>query len=113
VLNGASLSGATLVDNHGGQSPQVSNITLTTPKSTAVTDNVLTSVSDPDVPIDVSSLALAPGSGPRHGSVTVHSNGTITYTPRGGHTGTDRFDLVISNELGFTSTILVTVTVPP
>jgi outer membrane biosynthesis protein TonB len=113
VLNGANLSGATLVDSYGGQSPQVSNITLTTPKSTSVNANVLTSVSDPDVPIDVSSLALAPGSQPRHGSVTVHSNGTITYTPRGGHTGTDRFDLVISNELGYTSTILVTVTVPP
>ena len=41
--------------------------------------------------IDSTSLTYSAGSQPAHGSLTVHSDGTFSYTPNAGFNGTDSF----------------------
>jgi hypothetical protein len=113
IVNGANLTGANIDGVYGGSSPQVQSISLSTPASTAVTSDVLATVTDPDVPVDPSSLRLVGGQGPSNGTVAVHPDGTVTYTPQGAYTGPDHFTLVVANVFGFSADIPVDVTVGP
>jgi uncharacterized protein YjbI with pentapeptide repeats len=110
VVTGATLTGANIDGLYGGKAPTVTNLSITTTKNVAKDYDVGATVSDADVPVDLSSLKMS-GAQPPHGSVQIHPDGTITYTPHAGYTGTDSFTLQISNVLGFTASIPVTVTV--
>lgn len=56
-------------------------------------------------------LTLTLGSAPENGSVWVNDDGTVTYTPKRGFSGTDRFTYSVSDGKGGTSTATVTVSV--
>ncbi len=69
------------------------------------------------LPITVGVLdGLAPGmtvtsADPEHGTAEVGSDGSITYTPATGFTGTDAFAYTVTDELSQTGTATITVTV--
>jgi uncharacterized repeat protein (TIGR01451 family) len=46
-----------------------------------------------------------------HGTTAVGPNGTVTYTPAGGATGTDSFEYVITDDAGGTAQARITVTI--
>ncbi|RYZ99383.1 MAG: gliding motility-associated C-terminal domain-containing protein, partial [Sphingobacteriaceae bacterium] len=51
---------------------------------------------------------------PEHGTVIVNENGTITYTPNPGYSGTDTFSYKLRDELGYSTNVAtVTITVYP
>ena len=66
---------------------------------------------DPEGALDLASIVIA--SGPAHGSVSVHPDGTVTYTHDGSHTTSDSFSYTIRDAGGLTSnaaTVSLTVT---
>ncbi|MGH2558896.1 MAG: Ig-like domain-containing protein, partial [Thermomicrobiales bacterium] len=72
-------------------------------------------------PVDVDLLANDSGEGievsdvsdPTNGSVVDNGDGTVTYTPDDGFTGTDTFPYEITDDDGETDTAMVTITVTP
>ena len=50
---------------------------------------------------------------PGHGSVTVHADGSYTYTPDAGYSGPDTFDYTVTDSLGRTAGATVRLTVTP
>ncbi|MFZ0324951.1 MAG: Ig-like domain-containing protein, partial [Actinomycetes bacterium] len=76
-------------------------------EDTPVDITVLTNDTDPEG--DTLTVVSA-GSG-SHGSTTVNGNGTVTYVPDSGWSGTDTFSYTISDGNGGTDTATVTVTV--
>jgi len=77
---------------------------------------VLSNDSDPDSKGygDVLHVALVPGSGPAHGTLTFNADGSFVYTPRPLHStqdGSDGFDYVVSDGLGASATAHVTLTI--
>ncbi|MEO0948170.1 MAG: Ig-like domain-containing protein, partial [Cyanobacteria bacterium J06641_5] len=80
----------------------------TTDEDVAVIIDVLANDSDPD-PEDVLSIdTVTEGA---NGTVTINDDGTLTYTPDTGFSGTDSFTYTISDAEGATSTATVSVTV--
>jgi hypothetical protein len=73
------------------------NTTLTEPAGTLQTGS-----SDANPP-PVTLTAAGPGSGPSHGTATVHSDGSFSYTPTTGYFGPDSFTYTLSDQYGFTS----------
>ena len=87
--------------------PQAVNDTASTQQGTPVTISVLANDVDPDGdPLQILSTGLA-----GHGAVTEHPNGTITYTPDNGFSGTDSFTYTAVDNHGAQSAATVTVTV--
>src|SRR5262249_28281973 len=67
--------------------PVAQNDTVATDESTPVSGNVL--ANDSDVDGDV--LSAVPVSGPTHGRLVINADGTFTYTPNSGYSGSDSF----------------------
>ncbi len=69
---------------------------------------------DTDADGDVLSL-VGLASEPEHGSVTIHADGTLTYTPSDGYSGADSLEYVVSDGHGgnVQGTILLTVDAVP
>ena len=69
------------------------------------------------VTVDVAAAAEGVGvavtgvSDPAHGTAVTHENGTVTYSPPAGFSGTDTFTVTVTDELGQSATAVVTVTV--
>ncbi|MCO6454942.1 MAG: tandem-95 repeat protein, partial [Pirellulaceae bacterium] len=78
-----------------------------TSQDTPVTIAVLANDSD----VDGDPLTVTAATAPANGSAVVNANGTITYTPATGFTGSDTFEYTISDGNGGTDTAQVTVTV--
>jgi len=59
--------------------------------------------------------ALAANGGPAHGTLTLNANGSFTYTPKLGYSGTDSFTYIASDSLGSSTPTTVTLNVndPP
>ena len=102
TVNGATLSGANLSGLSGGVGPQVSAINLSATIGHSVTIDVSSLVSDPDAPIDWSSLQIT--SSPKHGTARITGPHTIVYTPSAGLLSTDQLSFSVANVLGFGST---------
>jgi Big-like domain-containing protein len=82
----------------------------TTSTNTPVIIGVLLNDTDPERDI----LSILSATAGLHGTTTVNSGLTITYTPATGFTGADQFSYAISDgRNGATGTVSVTVTAPP
>jgi ELWxxDGT repeat protein len=80
----------------------------------AVTINVLANDADADGSLDASSTRVVQG--PAHGKAAVGANGSVTYTPTPGYSGTDTFTYTVADNQGSTSgaaTVTVAVTGAP
>jgi hypothetical protein len=89
------------------QPPVAGNVTASTNPGQPVAVNVLAGDSDPDGdPLQVTSAGQA-----QNGTVVLHANGTITYTPKAAFVGSDSFAYAISDGRGGTAGATVTVSV--
>jgi len=81
-----------------------------TPQDTPVLLNVLTNDSDSDGSLMVTSVVIT--TPPTNGSAVPNADGTVTYTPNSGYTGSDSFRYTVNDDQGATSnTALVSITV--
>lgn len=81
----------------------------TTPKDKPVSGNLASN----DMPSPDGGNVWSKTTDPSHGTVVVNPDGTYTYTPNEGFTGTDSFTYTVRDVDGDTSTATVTVTVTP
>ncbi len=118
--NGVYTVTVSVADGHGGTAQQSFTLTVSNPAPIAVNDtavtnedrpvtiNVLANDSDPDGdPLTVVSATAA------NGSVTILTDGEISYQPSANFNGTDTITYTISDGNGGTATGTVTVTVNP
>lgn len=97
------------VDNTpNGDSPDAQPDTATTSRGDPVVIPVLENDTDPNG----DPLTVTGGSAP-NGLVTVNPDGTLSYTPNAGFTGTDTITYTITDPSGLTDSSTVTVTVVP
>ena len=89
--------------------PAAQDDTATTDEDTSVVIDVLAN----DWDIDGDSLTVVSVSDPANGTAVVNPNGTVTYRPDPGFTGTDTFEYLVGDGNGGTDTGLVTVVVNP
>ena len=92
--------------NSVNDNPVAAGDTAWTNEDTAVTVNVLGNDSD----VDGDKLSVT-GASASHGSVTVNSDGSLTYTPNANYNGGDTITYSISDGKGGTATASVAVTV--
>jgi hypothetical protein len=101
----------TVTVNPPTNTPPVANpdMTNTTPGA-SITVNVVANDTDVDGSVDPTTVAVV--TAPSSGTVIANSDGTVTYTPNTGFTGTDSVDYVVSDNLGAQSdpaTLTITV----
>ena len=87
--------------------PVAVNDSTTTPKDKPVSGNLAGN----DTPSPDGGNVWSKTTDPSHGTVVVNPDGTYTYTPNEGFTGTDSFTYTITDKDGDKSTATVTVTV--
>ncbi|HVM64631.1 MAG TPA: Ig-like domain-containing protein, partial [Acidimicrobiales bacterium] len=112
----------TVTDSSGQTSTATVTVTVAPPGApVAVDDHGTTPVNTPlTVPApgvlsndSGSGLTVQSNTAPAHGSVTVHADGSYTYTPDTDYSGPDSFTYTIVDALGATSTATVHLTVTP
>ena len=109
ITDGVAENSATVTVDVINRDPEPVDDRAETRLNQAVSIQVLANDTDPDG----DALTVQPATtGPANGTATVNADGTITYTPRTGYTGTDSFDYTISDGSA-TATATVTVTVNP
>ncbi len=104
---GSATSTVTVTVNPVNDAPDAVDDTATTPFNTPVTIAVL--ANDSDVDGDILTVTGTPTSA--EGSVVVNGDGTITFTPNSGFTGTAVIDYTITDPDGLTDTAQVLVSV--
>ncbi|WP_172205241.1 retention module-containing protein, partial [Niveibacterium sp. COAC-50] len=87
--------------------PATGHYTLSTPEDTPISGQVKATDVDGD------SLSFAKASDPAHGSVTVNTDGTWTYTPAKDFNGPDSFTVTVSDGKGGTAIATVDIGVTP
>ncbi|MBT1544323.1 Ig-like domain-containing protein [Curtobacterium aurantiacum] len=87
-----------------------SSDTATTPTGTALSVPAASGVLAND---QGTGLSVVSNTTPTHGTATVAADGSYTYTPAGGFSGSDTFQYTAKDSSGQTSTSTVTVTVAP
>ena len=95
--------------------PVAGDDTATTPAGTPVTINVAANDTDPNGNLNpASATTTCTGCAtPTNGTLTNNANGTFTYTPTTGFTGTDSFTYQICDTLNACDTATVTINVTP
>jgi FtsP/CotA-like multicopper oxidase with cupredoxin domain len=88
--------------------PVANDDSATTDQDVAVTTDVLANDVDSDGTLDASTVTVV--SDPTDGDAVVNPDGTITYTPDSGFSGTDSFDYTVKDDDGDVSNV-ATVTV--
>ncbi|GAA4932738.1 Ig-like domain-containing protein [Actinoplanes utahensis] len=91
----------------GNAAPVAVDVAVTTAYRTAKPVDVLTDARD----ANGDTLRVSGATGPAHGLVTPNPDGTLTYTPAEGFSGTDTFTVTIADTRGGTDTATVTITV--
>ena len=92
--------------------PAASDDAHTTPDSTALTvaaPGLLANDWDEDG--DVLAVLTTPVSAPAHGSLVLNANGSFTYTPDPGYSGTDAFTYRVDDSTGRTADAVATITI--
>ncbi|GLY08035.1 Ig-like domain-containing protein [Actinoplanes sp. NBRC 101535] len=107
ITDGTNTATGTVTVNIGNAPPVAVDKTPATPYGTPVTLDPAGDSTDPNG----DTLTVTGTTTPAHGTVVRNSNGTITYTPDTGFSGTDSFTYTISDGKGGTDTGTVTVTV--
>jgi VCBS repeat-containing protein len=121
--NGSDSFTYTISDGNGGtatgtvnvtitpvnDNPSAVNDTATAKKNGSVVIAVLANDSDVDIGDTITLVSVTQGT--KGGTVTKNANGTVTFKPKNGFTGTDTFTYTISDGHGGTATATVTVTV--
>jgi len=87
--------------------PTAVNDTTSTLRDTPVRINVLANDTDPDG----DALSVSNVTDPPHGAAVDNHDGTITYTPDAGYTGSDTFQYTIGDGHGGSDTATVTISV--
>jgi len=119
--NGTDNFTISIADGNGGSTTVTVDITVTpvnevpvgtgdsqtTPENTAVSGTVTGVDGDGD------QLVFAKATDPAHGSVTVSSDGSYTYTPNNKYNGLDNFTISIADGNGGSTTVTVDITVTP
>ncbi|HMB80445.1 MAG TPA: Ig-like domain-containing protein, partial [Vicinamibacterales bacterium] len=108
----------TISDGKGGTATATVSVTIINSAPVAVSNAVTTFKGEPiainvlanDSDADRDRLTVISTTAPAHGTRSVSSNGTITYTPVAGYEGTDSFTYTISDGNGGTATATITVT---
>ena len=109
-------------DGKGGTTTVTVNITVNAPPNNPPTGTGDTETTIQDTPVngavsgtdpDGDALTFTKDTDPAHGSVVVNTDGTYTYTPAAGYTGTDQFTIIISDGKGGTATVTVDITINP
>ncbi|MCV2892112.1 Hint domain-containing protein [Lentibacter sp. XHP0401] len=103
----ASTATVTVVVEDVNEAPTANNDNNTTDVGTPVVIAVLANDTDPEG----EALTVSGTTEPANGSVVINADGTVTYTPDAGYTGTDTFDYTITDPAGNESTATVTVVV--
>ena len=111
----------TITDGQGGTDTATItvNVTPVNDAPVAIDDAASTGPGTPvvipvlgnDTDADGDILTVVSTTAPTNGTVTINPDGTITYTPNAGYSGTDTFTYVVSDGNGSTSTATVTVEV--
>uniref|UniRef100_UPI001CFBFBB8 Ig-like domain-containing protein n=1 Tax=Luteimonas panaciterrae TaxID=363885 RepID=UPI001CFBFBB8 len=83
----------------------------TTPQNTPVTIPVLSNDTLNGVPVTTSTVTTTVTTPPANGTTTINPDGTITYTPNPGFSGTDTFTYQICETLNPSNCDTATVTV--
>lgn len=81
--------------------PEAKPDKATTVLDTLITINVLANDSDADGTINPASVTIV--TQPSNGTATVNADGTVTYAPNAGFTGSDLFTYTIQDDVGATS----------
>lgn len=87
--------------------PDAANDSATVKKNRSIAISVLSNDSD----VDGDTLRTASVSSPANGAATVNSDGTVTYTPRRGFTGSDSFTYTVDDGQGGTDSATVNIQV--
>ena len=111
----------TITDVDGSTSTATVTLNVAPPAPVAVADvvdahenaPVTGSLAANDTPVAGETNTWSVSGQPGHGTVTVAADGTYTYTPAPGFTGTDTFTYTITDASGQSSTASVTLTVTP
>jgi YD repeat-containing protein len=101
----ATVTATVASTNHA---PVANTDSVTTAYNTAAT-NIVVRANDTDA--DGDTLTITSATNGTHGTVTVNSGTTVTYTPTTGYSGSDSFTYTISDGHGGTATGTVNVTV--
>jgi hypothetical protein len=108
--NGGSATGSVSVTVTAVNDPPVAvNDAGTTVADTPVTIGVLGN----DTDIDGASLGIASLSDPPHGTATANADGTVTYTPDPGYSGSDAFGYTATDGAATSNVATVSITVTP
>jgi HD-GYP domain-containing protein (c-di-GMP phosphodiesterase class II) len=109
VRGGTVFTGTNLTKANVGPAPSLSNDTANTSASSPVKIDVLSNDDAGKCPLVPNSLTVTKA--PKHGSVVVNADHTVTYTPKPGFTGSDQFTYQVANVFGKTTQATVKVTV--
>jgi len=95
--------------------PEAENDSYSTDFETALTVNASNGVLNNDTDADGDSLSVAVATDPTNGSVSLNTDGSFTYTPNEGFSGSDTFTYTVidGNEGSDTATVTVTVEEAP
>ena len=104
---GTATATVTVTVTEVNDAPRAAADTVSTPEDTVVTLDPRGNDSDPDGdPLTVTGVGVA-----AHGVAVVNGDGTVTYRPADGYSGTDTFTYTVADGRGGTATATVTVTV--
>ncbi|EID17756.1 hemagglutinin/hemolysin-like protein [Mycolicibacterium phlei RIVM601174] len=87
--------------------PVAGDDTVTTEEDTPYTGTLPISDADGDP------LTIEVGTEPEYGALTIHEDGTFTYTPTANYNGDDSFTYTVTDGKGGTATGTITITVTP
>jgi VCBS repeat-containing protein len=96
-LNASDPATVTITVNSVNDAPAVANDTYATPPGTALTVNAAQGVLANDTDVDGDTLHATVATPPQHGTLSLGTDGSFTYTPNTGFSGEDTFTYTLSD----------------